>query len=210
MALWWQQFHQRSNERSLALSADQWDVDVGGRFKLPTRRGVYGVLGTPAQATFPARAGALFPWIDGSGQSVALWRIWRGCFGSVQAAERPVALRRSQRPVDLDEQRKHDGTIGQLWRSGHATASTCPAPARVSWVDSSGNLWLFGGIGFAASGGFGPFERSVALRSNYRPMDLDERRKHNQSGAYGPRFILGTAAAGNVPEALCQCLLDRR
>jgi N-acetylneuraminic acid mutarotase len=82
-----------------------------------------------------------------------------------------------------------------------ATASNLPG-ARYessSWTDSSGNLWLFGGNGYGATGGLGilndlwRYSPSTGLWTWVSGGNTD-----NASGVYG---TLGTATAGNVPGA---------
>lgn len=176
---------------------------------LPTSAVFTGFWARRLQATFPARWGAV-SWIDGSGN---LW-LFGGYGGAVSGLF-----------SYLNDLWRYDIASGQwTWMSGANTteqsgnygvqgtpaASNVPGARResVSWVDGSGNLWLFGGIGFAAPGG--------AARLNdlwrYDPTTgqwtwMSGANTTNQAGAYG---VQGTAAAGNVPGALCQCLLDRR
>ena len=165
------------------------------------QRGVYGVLGTPAPGNVPGARWGAVSWIDGSGN---LW-LFGGYGGAVSGLF-----------SYLNDLWRYDIASGQwTWMSGANTteqsgnygvqgtpaASNVPGARResVSWVDSSGNLWLFGGIGFAASGG--------AARLNdlwrYDPTTgqwtwMSGANTTNQAGAYG---VQGTAAAGNVPGA---------
>ncbi len=93
------------------------------------------------------------------------------------------------------------GTYGTL---GTAAASNVPG-ARVTgaaWTDSSGNFWLFGGLGIdsAAAGGdlSDLWEYSSGQWTWAGGPDIV-----NQAGAYGTQ---GTAAAGNVPGARNQAV----
>ena len=70
---------------------------------------------------------------------------------------------------------------------------------RLSWTDSSGNFWLFGGEGMSSTGTACP----LTISGNSFPqrrMDLGEREQYQPrqagNGVYG---TLGVAAAGNVP-----------
>lgn len=84
---------------------------------------------------------------------------------------------------------------------GAAAASNLPG-ARYdssSWIDSSGNLWLFGGYGFGSTGG----AQYLNDLWRYSPSTglwtwVSGSNGENAGGAYG---TLGTAAAGNVPGA---------
>src|ERR1019366_5479890 len=68
-----------------------------------------------------------------------------------------------------------------------------------SWTDSSGNLWLFGGFGYDATGAVGYLNDLW----QYNPSSgqwtwVSGGNAHNASGVYG---TLSTAAATNVPGA---------
>lgn len=74
----------------------------------------------------------------------------------------------------------------------------------VSWTDSSGNFWLFGGIGFDAAGATGPlndlWEYSAGQWIWKGGSD-----SINASGTYGTQ---GVAAAGNIPGARFAAVLS--
>ena len=82
---------------------------------------------------------------------------------------------------------------------GVAAPANSPSVGGVSWVDSSGNLWLFGGGGFDPRGTLGPQNDLWKYTSSSNewtwvsgcgPTPCD------QSGVYGTR---GTPAANNLP-----------
>ena len=69
--------------------------------------------------------------------------------------------------------------------------------AASSWIDSAGNLWLFGGVGYDSTGACGKPERSVAIQSEQREWTwVSGGSGDNAGGVYGTQ---GTASVGNVP-----------
>jgi hypothetical protein len=87
------------------------------------------------------------------------------------------------------------GTYGTL---GTASPANVPGARRlaVSWTDASGSLWLFGGNGYAASGGAELNDLWKYSAGQWTWMGGAN--VPNQSGTYGTQ---GTPAAGNVPGA---------
>jgi hypothetical protein len=113
--------------------------------------GTYGTLGTPDSANIPGARNGAFLWVDSGG---AVW-----LFGGV-GYDSNDALN------DMNDLWKFSGgqwawmggpnTGGQLGVYGSlgvAAAGNIPGArdTGVSWIDSSGNLWLFGGFGEGAA-----------------------------------------------------------
>ena len=158
--------------------------------------GVYGTLGVPAPSNSPgARFGAV-SWTDSSGN---LWLF--GGFGYNSSGSGGAAYN------DLWKFSGGEWT----WVSGSNTtnqngvygARGVSAPGNapgarywgVSWMDSSGDLWLFGGTGYGATGFFG-FLNDLWRFSNGQWTWMSGSNQTYQSGTYG---ALGVASAGNVP-----------
>ena len=196
---------------SLGRLNDLWKYNIGiGQWtwvsgaNTQNQTGVYGTKGTPAAANVPgAREGAA-SWIDASGN---LW-----LFGGLGLASTIV-------PGDLNDLWKFTVSTGQwTWMSGSnfsdnlsvvanygakgvAAASNVPGGREraVSWTDTGGNLWLFGGYGSDATSNIGPLNdlwkfNIVAGQWTW----VSGANTPGQSGTYG---IQGTAAAANVPGA---------
>ena len=168
--------------------------------------GVYGTLGTPAAENFPGvRAGAV-SWTDSSGN------FWLFGGGGADSTDTLGQLN------DLWE--FNPSTREWAWMGGSSTAQgaknavygTMGTPAAgnvpggrqeaVSWTDSSGNLWLFGGGGADSAGTngelndlweFNPSTREWAWMSGSSTVPGDYL---GQPGVYG---ALGVPATGNVP-----------
>jgi hypothetical protein len=119
----------------------------------PGRVGTYGTKGTPDNANVPGGRAGSVSWTDSAGN---LW-----LFGGSGLDSTGVGT------GALNDLWKFDGT-NWAWVSGSSTmsqlgvygtkgtpASTNEPGARygsISWLDSAGNLWLFGGTGFDTAG----------------------------------------------------------
>jgi len=126
--------------------------------------GVYGTLGTPSPRNVPGGREASATWLDSSGN---FWLFGGGGIDSVGNSG------------DLNDLWKFDRTLGDrgewTWMGGSNTGNDpnevadksavygtlgVAAPnnipgkrnTAVSWLDSSGNFWLFGGFGFDSTG----------------------------------------------------------
>jgi N-acetylneuraminic acid mutarotase len=170
--------------------------------------GVYGTLGTPAAGNIPGTRNSASSWTDRQGN------FW--LFGGKGTDSTGIGGYMN----DLWEY--SPTTKDWVWMAGGntlpgnyaglpgvygilKTPSTANIPGSrwlaATWTDSSGNLWLFGGIGYDANGNqgnlndlweFTPSSKewtwmggSSTVGSNY-----------GQPGVYG---TLGTPAAGNIP-----------
>ena len=178
------------------------------------RPGVYGALGTPAAGNVPGGRFSGTSWTDSSGNFWLfggfgydvngklgylndLWefdpftKLWVWVSGS------------STIPGPSDGQ---PGVYGAL---GVPAASNIPGgrSVSVSWVDSSGNFWLFAGLGYDANGmesylndlwEFNPSTKLWAWMggSSTRGSVCGLPDNCGRPGVYG---TLGTPAAGNIP-----------
>ena len=173
--------------------------------------GTYGTLGTPALANVPGGRDGAFSWTDTSGN---LWLSGGHGIDSTGA-----------RGFLQDLWRYNIGTGEWTWMSGstvinqqgtYGTLGT-PAPANVpgarvlaaSWTDTSGNLWVFGGVGFD-SAGVATSDLNDLWRYNISSGEwtwMSGSNVGNQTGTYG---TLGTPAPANVPGGRAECCqLDR-
>ena len=168
-----------------------------------TLNGSYGTEGVASTSNIPAGRDGAVSWIDGSGN---LWLFGGGVFD-------PLGTHGPQN--DLWE---YDPTSKEwMWVGGcstspcnklgiygtEGTAASANVPggrsASVSWVDSDGNLWLFGGDGYDSMG------------QNYLLNDLWEYSPSTKQWTWvsGNNLVngtanygaLGVAAATNVPGA---------
>jgi len=175
--------------------------------------GWYGILQTPAAANVPGRRGSAVSWTDSKGN---LWLFGGWGFDS---AGNPGYLN------DLWE--FSPSTAEWTWMGGSSTIAACsngdgcgpsgvygtlgtPAAANTpggrenaaGWTDDAGNLWLFGGLGFAADGTYGflndlwKFNPATNQWTWLGGSDSVSCVACGPAGQYG---TLGIPAAGNVP-----------
>lgn len=89
--------------------------------------------------------------------------------------------------------------VGIYGTKGTPSPDNLPGPRTdaMSWADSSGNLWLFGGLGDDANGTIGMLN-DLWKYSNGEWTWMGGANTGNQPGSYG---TLGVAVPGNVPGA---------
>lgn len=126
--------------------------------------GVYGTLGVASSSNVPGgRVGAI-SWADGSGN---LWLFGGNGFDSAGTLgilndlwefnpTNKTWTWASGSNTGTANGSLH-GTPGNYGTLGVASATNVPGgrDAPVSWIDTSGNLWLFGGAGFDSTGALG-------------------------------------------------------
>jgi len=163
--------------------------------------GVYGTLGTASAGNVPGARYAANSWIDSSGN---LWLF--GGYGNDSTGS-------LGRLNDLWQYSPSTGlwtwvsggngvdASGVYGTPGTALASNVPGAryAASSWIDATGNLWLFGGVGYDATGGVG----SLNDLWRYSPSSgqwtwIGGTNAVNASGVYGTQ---GTASSSNLPGA---------
>jgi len=163
--------------------------------------GTYGTEGTAALSNVPGGRASLVSWLDSSGK---LWLFGGRGYDSAGNLG------------DLNDLWKYDpATLEWTWVSGSntvnqvgtygtkstAASSNIPGSRRwaVSWIDSSGKLWLFGGDGYDSAGN----EYSLNDLWKYDPTTnewtwVSGSNVGTQAGSYGTE---GTADPSNVPGA---------
>jgi N-acetylneuraminic acid mutarotase len=172
--------------------------------------GVYGTLGTPAAGNIPgSRIGSAY-WTDSHGN------FW--LFGG-NAADSAGTLGYLNDLWEFNPSSKEwtwvrgsnlfpgNGNVSlQIIRGVYGTLGTAAAGnvpggryESVSWIDASGDLWLFGGNGWDSNGDFGNLNDLWEFNPSTAQWTWKAGSKVvNQSGVYG---TLGTPAAGNTPDA---------
>ena len=180
---------------------DLWRFSGGkwtwmGGSNVINQAGTYGTLGIPAADNIPGARYAVAAWTDASG---GLWLF--GGYGYDSAGGTLGGL---------NDLWKYSG--GQwTWMGGSdvvnqkGTYGTLGTPAvtnvpgaragEVSWTDASGNLWLFGGVGYDSAGAAGELN-DVWMYHWGEWTWMGGSKVVSQKGTYG---ILGTPAAANTP-----------
>jgi N-acetylneuraminic acid mutarotase len=163
--------------------------------------GVYGTQGTAAAGNVPGARQAASAWIDSSGN---LWLFGGVGYDSTGAVGDLNDLWQYSTSTGLwtwISGGNGDDATGLYGTQGTASATNVPGARQAanSWIDSSGNLWLFGGVGYGSTGGVG----NLNDLWRYSPSSglwtwVTGANAENSSGVYGTQ---GTAAASNVPGA---------
>ena len=162
--------------------------------------GVYGTLGVPSTNNTPGARSNAVSWIDGSG---SLWLFGGvgyysgGSGGQLNDLWEFNPTAKTWMWVSGANTETANGVYGTL---GTASINNVPGgrSGAVSWVDSSGNLWLFGGDGTAssASGYLNDLWKFNPAAGEWTWMSGSS--SPNVSGVYG---TLGSGSASNAPGA---------
>jgi N-acetylneuraminic acid mutarotase len=180
-------------------SAKAWTWIGGGN--AANAVGVYGTLGTAAAGNVPGARYAASSWIDSTGN---LWLFGgigydsTGASGNLNDLWRYSRTTRQWTWVAGSNVANAAGVYGT---EGTAAAGNAPGArySATSWIDSSGNLWLFGGVGYGGSGALG----NLSDLWEYSPSAskwtwVKGGSGNNAAGVYGTE---ATAASGNLPGA---------
>jgi N-acetylneuraminic acid mutarotase len=183
---------------SSGAGVQQWTWVSGDN--IDNQAGIYGTQGTASASNKPgARDGSMF-WIDSSGQ---MWLFagngidFNGSSGLLNDLWRFDKSAGEWTWVSGDDVVNQIGIFG-MQGTGSSTDKPGARTKGVSWIDSSGNLWLFGGTGYASVNNgelndLWKFEPSSGIWTWVSGENLA-----NQSGIYG---IKGTGSTSNVPGA---------
>ncbi len=198
-----------ANGNSFFLN-DLWSYDPGtglwtwvGGSSVPGAAGVYGTQGVAAAANVPGARTEALGWTDGH-------RLW--LFGGlgVDAA--------GHSGVELNDLWQYDLAAGTwTWVGGAATADPAASYgmqgvaaagnvpgaryAASGWIDASGSLWLFGGLGNDGSGTDSDAEMNDLWRFDPAGGQWTWVGGSSTAGAPGIYGVIGTAAAGQGPGA---------
>jgi Galactose oxidase, central domain len=149
------------------LSTSQWAWKGGSSTITPGfggRPGVYGTLGIPAEANVPGGREGAIGWSDSSGN---FWLFGGQGYDSGNSDPNnagylndiwefsPTTIEWTwmggSSTLPCNDVCGRPGVYGTL---GNPSAANIPGGREkaASWTDRSGNLWLFGGVGFASTG----------------------------------------------------------
>jgi N-acetylneuraminic acid mutarotase len=163
--------------------------------------GVYGTLGTASAGSVPGARYSASSWIDASGN---MWLFGGYGYDATGGVGRLNDLWKYSQSTGLwtwVSGGSGDNANGVYGTQGTASAGNAPGArySASSWVDSSGNLWLFGGTGYDSTGAVG----NLNDLWRYSPSTgqwawVSGGNASNAAGVYG---TLGAAAASNLPGA---------
>jgi N-acetylneuraminic acid mutarotase len=164
--------------------------------------GVYNTLGV-AGGTFPGGRSGAVSWIDSSGN---LWLFGGGGFDSTGTEGHLNDLcefsptTKEWTWVSGSSTAEANGVYGTL---GVAAAGNTPGgrSGAVSWIDSSGNLWLFGGEGVDSTGTVGYLNDLWEFNPATKEWTWvgGANKVGSNGGVAGVYGTLGVAAASNSP-----------
>ena len=180
-------------------SSGQWTWISGGNGE--NASGVYGALGVAALSNVPGARYAASSWSDAAGNLWLFGGHGYGSAGNVGSLNDLWRFSPSSGQWTWISGGNGDNASGVYGTLGTAALSNVPGArqAASSWIDSSGNLWLFGGYGYDATGDLG----TVSDLWQYSPSSgqwtwISGGSGNNAGGVYGTP---GIAAAGNRPGA---------
>jgi N-acetylneuraminic acid mutarotase len=162
--------------------------------------GVYGTQGQTASSNAPGSRSSAVSWTDSSGN---LWLFGgygydaNGTLGNLNDLWEFNPTTHAWTWVGGSDTENAYGLYGTL---GSASMSNMPGArnSAVSWTDSSGNFWLFGGNGEAQSGTGGSLNDLWMFNKTLGWTWISGSNGLDQIGSYGTQ---GTPSTGNVPGA---------
>jgi N-acetylneuraminic acid mutarotase len=185
------------NEASLndlwKFSSGEWSWMSGSR--VATQQGVYGTLHVPAPGNTPGSRFGAVSWTDSSGNFWLFGGLGYDSNGSQGALNDLWKYNNGE--WSWGSGSKVVNQLGIYGNQGVPAPGNVPGSRNwsVGWTDSSGDLWLFGGVGYAITGPDGCLN-DLWRFSNGQWTWMSGSPLTNQVGVYGAR---GVAAAGNVP-----------
>jgi N-acetylneuraminic acid mutarotase len=163
-----------------------------GGSNLANQPGVYGTKGTSSVSNVPSGRDSALVWTDSSGNP---WLFGGDDFTDTQRHNDLWKYSAGQwtwmgGPNTINQA----GTYGTL---GTASASNIPGAraGSIRWIDSSGDVWLFGGRGYDSAGALGDLN-DLWKYSNGEWIWMGGSNLANQKGVYG---TLGTPSTNNIP-----------
>lgn len=180
------------------VSTGQWTW-VSGNNGPNNNNGVYGVKGVPAATTVPGARYGQTAWVDAVGNFWVFGGVGTdgsGNSGYLNSLWKYSPLTNLWTWVSGDNTRNMAGVYGT---KGVGAALNKPGGRnyQASWMDASGNLWIFGGYGYDAAGNLGGMNdlwKYNPVTNQWTWISGDNTR--NMAGVYGAK---GTAAAANKP-----------
>jgi galactose oxidase-like protein len=174
-------------------SAGRWTWVSGSNTVNAT--GAYGTKGIGAPGNVPGGRFAADSWTDSSGDLWLFGGIGYDSAGA-QGFLNDLWKYRAGRWAWVSGSNSANA-IGTYGTKGIAAAGNVPSARlrAITWMDSAGNIWLFGGLGFDSVGAQGALNDLWEYSSGQWKW-VSGSNTINASGSYG---IKGIAAPGNVP-----------
>ena len=177
----------------------QWTWMGGG--SLINASPVYGVQGTASNSNVPGARFQASSWTDASGNLWLFGGYGYDSTGSVGYLNDLWRYTPSSGQWTWISGSSAENAIGTYGSQGIAASANVPGArySASSWMDSSGNLWLFGGYGYDSAGGAGRLNDLWRYSLNSGQWTwISGANIDNASAVYGTQ---DTASASNVPGA---------
>ena len=167
---------------------------------LANQTGTYGTQGVSASGNMPGARGASCYWVDLSGN---FWLFGGGGYGSSTNGSLNDLWKYNPTTNEWTWVKGSSGVsqLGTYGTLGVSNAANCPGgrTCKAFWTDSSGDLWLFGGFGYASVGAINLLNDlwKYNIASNQWTW-MGGSNLTNQPGIYG---TLGVGSGTNIPGA---------
>ena len=163
--------------------------------------GVYGTMGTPAASNVPGARNSSVSWTDLKGNFWLFGGYGSDSTGAQGGLNDLWEFNPTSKQWTWVSGSQNANALGVYGTIGTPSASNVPGArnSSVSWMDLSGNFWLFGGTGFDSTGANGYLNDLWEFNPTSKQWTwVSGSQSVNALGIYG---TLGTTAAGNVPGA---------
>jgi hypothetical protein len=165
--------------------------------------GIYGTMGTAAATNTPGSRNESVSWMDNSGNFWLFGGSGYGATGNINSDLSDLwEFNPSTKEWTWVNGSDAGGLVPVYGTLGVAAASNTPGgrDSAVSWTDSSGNLWLFGGFDYDSLTGTNEYLNDL-WEFNLTTKEWTWVGGSNTGGANGVYGTLGVPAAANVPGA---------
>jgi N-acetylneuraminic acid mutarotase len=162
--------------------------------------GVYGTEGMAASGNAPGSRSSAVSWTDSSGNLWLFGGYGYDINGNLGNLNDLWEFNPTARQWTWVGGSSAENAYGSYGTQGSASLSNMPGArnSAISWTDSQGNFWLFGGNGEAQSGTGGSLNDLWMFSPTLGWEWVSGSNGLDQVGSYGTQ---GTASAGNVPGA---------
>ena len=193
--------HAASAQGSIQVAPSEWTW-AGGSGVVGSGKGISGIYGTqgiPATGNVPGSRNYPGSWTDSSGN---FWLFGGNGYDANGNRAQLNDLWEYNTSTNLWTWMGGSDTYeasGVYGTQGIAAATNIPGARSLPkvWLDSSGNVWLFGGIGYDSTGTFGYLNDLWEYNPSANQWTwMGGSSSHNQAGIYG---TLGAPSAANVP-----------
>ncbi len=183
-------------------SSGQWTWVGGGNGN--NAAGVYGTQGTAAAGNVPGARQAASSSVDTSGNLYLVAGYGYDSTGVLGPLNDVWRFTPGTGEWTWVSGANVDDALGVYGTQGSAAAGNVPGARQAanSWIDSSGNLWLFGGLGYAASGGAGYLSDLWKYSlSGGQWTWVNGGNADNASGVYGSQGAISASTAPGARQA---------